>query len=128
MLGNYDQYTVEFAGYENCKFSIYYNVNTDSITQIRVDFPYTNYLDNHYANSSIIKQLNEKYGKSKEDRMNWGVRTEGQVSNDWTYNGIRISTVFLWNSESDKVGDNKFHLHYYTKAKSSKAIKPSDDL
>ena len=133
-FSNYDEYTVEFAGHNNCKFSIYYNVTTDSITNIKILFPYETYDKAGDAQYEIVKQLDAKYGKSerKDDLSDFykllGEYHHGQVENKWVYNGIKIYAICLWNSESNKAGDNYFYLNYFTNAKRTSEIKPNDDL
>jgi len=133
-FSNYDEYIVDFAGYKDCKFEVHYNVNTDSITSISVTFPYETYRQNSDAHIEIVRQLDAKYGKSEskdETSEIWkklGMFDRGLVENRWVVNGVAINAAFLWNSSSNKVGDNSFSLYYYTKASKSTAIKANDDL
>jgi len=133
-FGNYDEYIVDFAGHKNSRFSIHYNVVTDSITYIKILFPYETYKQNSEAHYDIVRQLDSKYGKSeRKDALSeifkeLGEYNHGQVENKWEINGIEILAIFYWHSESDKIGDNWFCLNYYTNASNSTEIKPSDDL
>ena len=133
-FGQYDEYIVEFAGHKDCKFDIYYNVATDSITHIKIVFPYETYDQSSDVHSEIVRQLDTKYGISeRKDELSdlykkMGEFHHGQVENRWDVNGIHILAVFYWNSRSNKIGDNNFYIKYQTNASSSSEIRPNDDL
>ncbi len=133
-FGEYDEYIVNFSGYKDCKFDIYYNVTTDSITKIKILYPFETYEENSDAHFEIVKQLDAKYGASERSDKEadfwkkFGKYNHGNVENVWNVNGIKIEAFFWWHSESNEKGDNEFYLLYYTNASASKEIKPNDDL
>ena len=133
-FGKYDEFTVEFAGHKNCKFDIYYNVSTDSITNIEIVFPYETYDQASDVHFEIVRQLDTKYGISeRKDELSdlykqLGEYYHGQVENRWNVNGIQILAVLWWNSHSNKKGDNKFYIEYKTNASNSSEIRPNEDL
>lgn len=126
-FSNYDEYTVEFAGHKDCKFRIYYNVTTDSITIIRIKFPYDTYDKCSNPHYELVKQLDAKYGESKRNTLGVDLH-QGLVMNTWNSNGIKIEADCLWNSRSNKDGENSLSLSYYTNASTSSEIKPNEDL
>ena len=60
------KYSVKYAGYPNCTAIVDYNVETDSIWKLVIDFPYESYDKSLDILNNLIPQFEAKYGAKKE--------------------------------------------------------------
>lgn len=132
-FGDHYEYKVTFAGYNDCKLQLFFNNTTDSITEVKIIFPFDKYKDIEPAENDIIKQLRAKYGKFSEHDFGQIYRMLGEdYHGNMNYvggnGGCSIVLWKKWNSRSDRAGENELKLIYTTGVKRDDKVNVSDDL
>lgn len=119
-------YRVKFAGYSNVECIVKYDVVTDSITSVKMDFSKKEKKEHLSIYLNLLEQYKAKYPTGKEYNYGW----EDYDCMSWCikYDNVPPAPAGIWLDYTVNKGENRLEVIYISLFhRQSKAI-PSSDI